>query len=196
MTTADDGSVPALVARARAGDQAAWDRIVELHAPLVRAVCARHRLSDADTDDVAATVWLRLVERLGTIREPAALPGWLATTTRNECLQLLRGRKRSVPMAGDDLDGPADDAVPADDWLVREERFIALRQAFTQLSEKCRRLLSLLFTEPPLPYAEISAVLGMAVGGIGPNRMRCLEMLRRTSLIAALLDVQPKSGRR
>jgi RNA polymerase sigma factor (sigma-70 family) len=192
---ADDGSVPALVARARAGDQTAWDRIVELHAPLVRAVCVRHRLSDADIDDVAATVWLRLVERLGTIRDPAALPGWLATTTRNECLQLLRGRKRNVPMAGDDMDGP-DDAVPADDWLVREERFIALRQAFTQLSEKCQRLLSLLFTEPPLPYTEISAVLGMAVGGIGPNRMRCLEMLRRTSLIAPLLDVQPKSGRR
>lgn len=194
MTTADDGSVPALVARARAGDQAAWDRIVELHAPLVRAVCARHRLSEADTDDVAATVWLRLVERLGTIREPAALPGWLATTTRNECLQLLRGRKRDIPMVADDV--VDDDAPAADDWLVREERFIALRQAFTQLSEKCQRLLSLLFTEPPLPYVEISAMLGMAVGGIGPNRMRCLDMLRRTSLIAALLDVQPKSGRR
>jgi RNA polymerase sigma factor (sigma-70 family) len=194
VTNADDGTVPALVARARAGDHAAWDRLVELHAPLLRAVCARHRLSAADTDDVAATVWLRLVERLGTIREPAALPGWLATTTRNECLQLLRTRNRNVPMDGDDV---VDDAPTADDWLVREERFIALRQAFTQLSEKCRRLLSLLFTEPPMPYSEISGMLGMAVGGIGPNRMRCLETLRRTALIAPLLDDrQPGRSRR
>jgi RNA polymerase sigma factor (sigma-70 family) len=186
VTTTDDGSIPALVARARAGDQAAWDRIVELHAPLVRAVCARHRLSAADADDVAATVWLRLVERLNTIREPAALPGWLATTTRNECLQLLRTRNRNIPMETEDV---VDDGAPAaDDWLVREERFIALRAAFTQLSEKCQRLLSLLFTEPPIPYVEISGMLGMAVGGIGPNRMRCLEMLRRTNLIAALMD--------
>lgn len=194
MTTADDGSVPALVARARAGDQAAWDRIVELHTPLVRAMCARHRLSAADAEDVAATVWLRLVERLGTIREPAALPGWLATTARNECLQLLRTRNRSMPIEGTDL--VADEATTADDWLVQQERYIALRQAFTQLSEKCQRLLSLLFTEPPMPYTEISAMLGMAVGGIGPNRMRCLEMLRRTALIAALLDPATEHSRR
>jgi RNA polymerase sigma factor (sigma-70 family) len=195
VTTAHDGSVPALVARAMAGDQAAWDRIVELHAPLIRAVCGRHRLSVADAEDVAAIVWLRLVERLGTIREPAALPGWLSTTTRNECLQLLRTRNRTIPMESADV---VDDVAPAvDDWLVRQERFIALRQAFTQLSEKCQRLLSLLFTDPPMAYTEISAMLGMAVGGIGPNRMRCLETLRRTSLIAAMLDgQQPRHTRR
>jgi RNA polymerase sigma factor (sigma-70 family) len=194
VTTADDGSVPALVARARAGNQAAWDRIVEMYAPLVRAVCARHRLSTTDAEDVAATVWLRLVERLGTIREPAALPGWLATTTRHECLQLLRTRNRVVPVEADDL--VDDTAAIADDWLVRQERFIALRQAFTQLSEKCQRLLSLLFADPPTPYAEISTMLGVPVGGIGPNRMRCLEMLRRTALIAALLDPVAEHSRR
>ncbi len=192
MTTADDGSVPALVARARAGDRTAWDRIVELHAPLVRAVCTRHRLSAHDAEDVAATVWMRLVERLGTIRQPAALPGWLATTTRHECLQLLRTQNRIVPIESVDL---VDDVATADEWLLRQERYIALRQAFTQLSDKCQRLLSLLFTDPPTPYTEISTMLGMAVGGIGPNRMRCLEMLRRTALITTLLDPAAKHVR-
>jgi hypothetical protein len=34
--------------------------------------------------------WLLLVERIGMLRKPAALPSWLATTTQRECLRVLR----------------------------------------------------------------------------------------------------------
>ena len=49
--------------------------------PLMLSVVRRHRLQDAKAEDVAQTVWLRLVEHLGDIREPRALPGWIVTTT-------------------------------------------------------------------------------------------------------------------
>jgi RNA polymerase sigma factor (sigma-70 family) len=183
----DDPTVVALVERAARGDQTAWDQIVERYTPLVWSVCRRYRLADADADDVGATVWLRLVERLDTIAQPAALPGWIATTTRNECLRVLRGKTRQVPVDGAEF---PDAAVPFDDWLVTEERHIALRAAFRELSERCRRLLSLLFAEPPLSYADISMMAEMPVGGIGPNRMRCLEILRRSPALAAFADDQ------
>jgi len=94
----DDPTVVDLVERAREGQRVAWDQLVQRYAPLVWSVCRRYDLSSQDTEDVGAAVWLRLVERLGTIREPAALPGWIATTTRNECLYLLRGRRRQIPV--------------------------------------------------------------------------------------------------
>src|SRR5580704_10879933 len=78
-------SVPALVTRAAAGDQDAWDHIVERYAPLVYATCVRYRLSQHDIEDVGQRVWLLLVEQIGTVREPAALPRWLAITTAREC---------------------------------------------------------------------------------------------------------------
>ena len=82
----DDPSVIALVERARDGDQEAWYRLVARYSPLVWSACLRHGLSGADADDVGASVWLRLVERLGSLRDPAALPGWLASTTAtNAC---------------------------------------------------------------------------------------------------------------
>ena len=56
----------------------------------------RCRLSRADAADVSQNVWLRLTEHLDTIREPAALPGWLATTTRRECLRTIRANKGEV----------------------------------------------------------------------------------------------------
>ncbi|MFI5906323.1 RNA polymerase sigma factor [Dactylosporangium sp. NPDC051541] len=179
----DDPTLVTLVDRARAGEQAAWDALVARYAPLVYGICRRYRLQDADTEDVGAAVWLRLVERLATIREPAALPGWLATTTRNECLRVLRLRRRDIP--AELVDGP--DAHVDEDRLVAEERAIALRAAFEQLNERCRDLLARLFADPPAPYAQISADLGIAVGAIGPNRQRCLDRLRRDPALAPLL---------
>jgi len=87
----DDPVVIALVGRARDGDQTAWDQIVERFAPLAWSICRRHRLSDADANDVGQNVWLRLVEHLPSLREAAALPGWLTTTTRRACLRAQRG---------------------------------------------------------------------------------------------------------
>jgi len=193
----DDPSVLSLVARARDGDQAAWDQIVERYAPLVWATCRRYGLSGVDIDDVGACVWLRLVERLDTIRDPAALPGWLATTVRRECLHLLRFKGRQV-LVGDDERLADAEGQAAEEWLLTQERHIALRAAFALLPEHCRRLLALLFTDPPTPYAEISAATGTAIGAIGPTRQRCLGKLRRNPILSALLDSPPtpaESGR-
>src|SRR3954464_15518455 len=84
--------VEQLVEAARAGDAAAWDALVERYLPLVTAVIRRLRLSASDADDVNQTVWLRLVEHLDGLREPRALPGWLATTARHEGLRMLKRR--------------------------------------------------------------------------------------------------------
>jgi RNA polymerase sigma factor (sigma-70 family) len=183
----DDPTVVALVERARNGDQAAWDALVERYAPLVWAVCRRYGLAGADADDVGASVWLRLVERLETIREPAALPGWIATTTQRECLYLLRAKNRQQPV--DDAERIVSDTEPSvDEFLLAQERHIALRAAFAELSQRCRELLSMLFADPPAPYAQISAALGMAVGAIGPSRQRCIDKLRASPAMAGLLN--------
>jgi len=71
--------------RARNDERQAWDALVERYAPLIWSICRRHRLDAADAQDAAQSVWLKLVDQLDEIRDPAALPGWLATTTRREC---------------------------------------------------------------------------------------------------------------
>jgi len=184
-----------LVERARAGEKDAWDEIVERYATLVWSVCRRYRIAGGDAEDVAASVWLRLVERLDTIRQPAALPGWIATTTARECLQTLRARNRQVLVEDDGRFADEAGDPPSDEWLLEQERQIALRVAFGELSERCRRLLALVFGEPPTPYSEIAGTLGMTVGGIGPTRMRCLGKLRESPAVAALMDTSPTGGR-
>ena len=99
----DDPVVADLVTRARKGDQQAWDALVERYSPLIWSICRNYRLSRADAEDVGQRTWLQFVNHLGAIREPAALPGWLATTTRRECLRVLH-TTRGPLTAGSVLD--------------------------------------------------------------------------------------------
>jgi RNA polymerase sigma factor (sigma-70 family) len=192
----DDPSATGLVALARDGDQRAWDAIVEQFSPLIWSICRRYRLSDVDAEDVSQVVWLHLVDQLDSLREPAALPGWLATTTRRECSRLQRAAGKN-DMAGPvpDLENIPDPQAPdADEDLLLAERHAALREAFTRLPPDCQRLLALIIADPPVPYAEISERLDIPVGSIGPTRGRCLDRLRRDPAIVALMDAEAASG--
>jgi DNA-directed RNA polymerase specialized sigma24 family protein len=68
------------------------------------------------------------------------------------------------------------------------ERNAALRAAFAELPPRYQQLLAMLAKDPPVPYAQISATLQIPVGSIGPQRARCLERLRKSPALAALID--------
>jgi RNA polymerase sigma factor (sigma-70 family) len=172
-----DATLDELVPAAAAGDQAAWNELVERYQNVVWATARAHRLSRADASDVAQTTWLRLVENLDRIREPEHLGAWLATTARRECLRHIRSQKRELPSDEADLfESSTDD--PLEVALLTEERDSALWRAFTRLSERCQTLLRLLVSEDEPSYESVGAALGMPIGAIGPTRMRCLEKLR------------------
>jgi len=192
----DDSTVIYLVTRARTGDQQAWNTLVERYAPLVWSICRRHQLSSADAEDVGQSVWLTLVGQLDNIRDPAALPGWLATTTARECAKTLRAARRP-PTAGQELEAesaPDTQTATAEEELERAERHAALREAFASLPPCSQQLLALLIEDPPVPYAQISARLGIPVGSIGPTRRRLLAKLRQHPAITALINAEQEQG--
>jgi RNA polymerase sigma factor (sigma-70 family) len=181
----DDPTVVDLVTRARDGEKNAWDELVERYAPLVFSVCRRYRLAPPDIDDVGQSVWLRLVEHLPGLREPAALPGWIATTTQRECFRLIRSTSRVEPVDLAESPDVPEQAI-AEEEVLRHERRTILRTAFAELSRRCQLLLALLIQDPPPPYDEISRRLQVPIGSIGPNRARCLTKLRQTPALVLL----------
>jgi RNA polymerase sigma factor (sigma-70 family) len=178
-----DQDVTALVAGALDGDPLAWAEIVRRHTPAVLARVRQFRLTPDQAEDVAQTVWLNLVEHLDRLREPQALPGWVATTARHECIRVTNAGRRTTPVdpQGGRLDGATDGEL--DDDLLRAEREQALRDGLAELPAHQRDLLLLLSVDPPLSYTEISERLGIPVGSIGPTRGRGLAKLRQTAAI-------------
>jgi RNA polymerase sigma factor (sigma-70 family) len=168
------------------GDADAWNELVQRYQGLVIVIIRYYRLPAADVQDVTQTVWLRLIENLRRIREPAALPGWLVTVTRHECERHLKVNSRTVSVDPLDmmqlgtLDG--DEAV---DELLAAERHQVLRDALAELAPLERKLLLLLAADPPFAYDEISSILGIPKGSIGPTRGRTLDKLRETKAVQA-----------
>ena len=184
-----DWDLPRLVKASVDHDEEAWNELVRRFAGLVAFVIRHYRLSAADTQDVSQLVWLRLVEHLSDIREPSALPGWLATTTRHECERYLRVNGRSVAMdpltmrISDKADGPE-----VDELLLAAERRQVLLDGLRELTDQHRELLLMLTADPPFAYTEISRILGIPIGSIGPTRSRVLDKLRDTDAVRAYLD--------
>lgn len=167
-----------LVTRAADGDEAAWNALIDEFGGLVWATTRAHRLSGADAADVFQTTWMRLVEKLDGIQDPARLGGWIATTARHESLNVIRRAVRLIP-SSDDLPDLPSDAPHPDERLISEHDAIAVQTALERLGPRDRALLRILAAEPTPSYAEISAALGIAIGSIGPMRARALTRLRR-----------------
>ena len=168
-----------LLARAATGEPAAWRELVDRHASVVWAAARAYSANGTDAEDVCQVTWLSLAENLGSLRDPRALPGWLATTARREAIRLSKARRRESPVGWDTgmLDLPDPGAGPESSAL---HSMAASRMwlAFAQLSRRCQQLLRVVAVAPDASYAQVGQALGMPRGSIGPKKGRCLAALR------------------
>lgn len=177
----ETSEIPTMVQRASSGDEAAWTVIVDEFSPLLYAVVRGFRMAEAQRADAVQTTWLRLVEHLDDIRDPARLAGWLRTTATRVCLETLREARRESPaetVPERDVLVLNPDAYDPDNATLRLERVTLVREALTRLSERDQTLMTLLSSTTPLSYKQIAARLDMPVGSIGPTRGRILQRLR------------------
>jgi RNA polymerase sigma factor (sigma-70 family) len=170
--------VAVLVKSAAAGHRMGWDALVREFGGLLWAIARAYRLCESDAADVVQVTWLRLLEHLHDLTDPARVGSWLATTARRECLRVLRSAKRNVPFAEDVRRDEPLDALPGDALLIAE-RDRALWRSFGRLRGSDQALLRLLMADPRPSYDEISLALDMPIGSIGPTRARALERLQR-----------------
>jgi RNA polymerase sigma factor (sigma-70 family) len=163
-----------LVARCRAGDEAAWRELVERFSRYVYAIATQaFRLSPHDAEDVFQDVFARVYERLGSLREDDAVRPWIAQLTRRLCIDRLRAGAREEP-AEEELA-----ALPAEDVLVELEQAFDVHEALAELSENCREILDRFFARDE-SYRTIGETLGLPAGTIASRISRCLDRLRAT----------------
>jgi RNA polymerase sigma factor (sigma-70 family) len=155
----------------------AWAELVSRYEGLVRAVVGSYRLQEADFADAVQNTWLRALERLDTVRDADSLGGWLTTVARRECLALLARSRREAPAEVTEdrlvVDDPGPEAV-----VLAEEARRAVARAVTELPAKRRDLVCVLFSTAQPNYAEVSQLVGLPIGSIGPTRQRALQALR------------------
>jgi DNA-directed RNA polymerase specialized sigma24 family protein len=102
-----------LVARASAGEQVAWDQLVERYGQMVWAVARAHGLGRDDASDVSQVTWLLLTQHLGSLQQPERLGSWLLRTATHEAFRMCRLRGCGVP-------SPAGLRRPTSPWRTAE----------------------------------------------------------------------------
>ncbi len=189
------GAVPEVIdadlLRRAQHDDAAFRQIQDRFVRLLWATSANFGLDRSTREDIVQLVWLKLFQHLGRIRQPERLAGWLASTTRNECLRMVKARSRIVLTHAVERADHGDEGVDA--ALMRHETVQAVSEALASLGRSCQELLRLLAEDPPPSYQAISAALGMPVPSIGPTRQRCLRNLARHPRIVSITGRVPGS---
>lgn len=164
------------------GDEVAWSQLLAKYKNLIFSIPVRYGFSREESADIFQAVCLELIQQLGKVREPDALPKWIIQVTSHKCFHAKRQNQRLVYT--DDEENPAPEtAVPPDaEFNLRElEEERLLREAMNQLSSRCQQLVDMLFfEEPKRPYQQVASSLGLATGSIGLMRQKCLERLRKS----------------
>jgi len=168
-----------LVRGALAGDGDSWDRLVRRHNGSLYCVTRSFQLDKAAAEDAVQTTWLRLVEHLGTIREPDRVGAWLVTTIRRHIISTFRDRAHGPYLVGLDGTDVPDPGRSPEEEVAAGDRDARMRAALRRLPARDRQLLALLMASRRPSYGKVSAELRMPVGSIGPTRARCLARLRR-----------------
>ena len=162
----------ALVARCRAGDQAAWEELVRRHATMVHAILrGAFRLDQYAAEDVFQDVFTRVYLRLDSVRDDGAVRAWIGQITRNAALDWLRRAGHEVATEGVD-DGAFDDPLAAVDQAL------VVRDALGRLPDHQQQILDRFFARDE-SYRTIADDLGIPAGTIASRISRALAALRK-----------------
>ena len=161
-----------LVARCRAGDQNAWNELVERFSRYVYAISVQaFRLSEADAEDVFQEVFARAYQHLDRLRDDSAVRPWLAQLARRLCIDRLRAAARELPVAEEELLGGSEETLALlDDALT-------VHEALAATPAHCREILDRFFARDE-SYKTIGQALDLPAGTIASRISRCLGRLR------------------
>jgi RNA polymerase sigma-70 factor, ECF subfamily len=164
--------VSGLLERCRAGDERAWEAVVERYSAYVHSIAVRaYRLSPADAEDVFQEAFLRTWQNLDRIHDDDALRPWIGQVTRRLCLDRVRRVREHA--GADALEEHGD----VDARLATIEEAIDLRAALAGLTDACREILDRFFARDQ-SYATIGEELAVPPGTVASRISRCLGRLR------------------
>jgi RNA polymerase sigma factor (sigma-70 family) len=170
--------VAELVCSARGGDDASFAALVRAFQDVAVAYATAILRDYHLAEDAAQEAFVEAYRELGSLREPAAFPAWLATIVFKQCDRITR-RKR-LPVAG--LDAALDVASPEPsphEALERGETRALVQRAVAALADHEREVV-LLYYMGERSHAEIAEFLGVTTNTVKTRLYAARRRLRRS----------------
>ncbi len=185
MRLIDSREEQALMAKARAGDAAAFEEVVRTFQGPIYRLCRRMTGAHQSADDLAQETFLKAYRALPGFREGLDVYAWLRRIAVNATLNYLKARRREEPLG--DRDNAVPDAAPQDE-LQRREAEDRFRAALRALPDDQRLVFTLRVAEG-LSYRDIARELRLAPGTVMSRLARARRRLK--AALAGFLDGRP-----
>jgi RNA polymerase sigma-70 factor (ECF subfamily) len=158
----------------QAGDECAFETLLERHQRAVLNFCYRLLGNAADADDVAQEAFVRLYQQCAQLDPDRPLPAWLFTVARRLCIDRHRHRHRhpTEPLA------TAPELVTRENVVQNRELEAAIAAAIAALPEEQRTAI-VLAEYHGLAQAEIAEIMGGSVKAVETRIYRARRELRR-----------------
>jgi len=153
-----------LVRAARGGDRSAFGALYEQYGRMVHGILLAH-VSYKDAEDLVQDVFLKALERITSLRDPAAFGSWLASIARRSAADLHRKRRFFL-----DTQDRAGSPRP-------DEESFAVLEILQQLPKAYRESLILRLVEG-MSGPEIAARTGLTPDSVRVNLCRGMKQLR------------------
>jgi RNA polymerase sigma-70 factor, ECF subfamily len=165
------------MARIREGDMEALRLLVETHQARIIGTISKMLGSDAESEDLAQQVFIRIWKSAPRYQPTAKFTTWLFRITRNLVFNELR-RKRHFADQAEEIPEPAERAEKEPDQvLLGEELQLAIQDAINRLPES-QRMAIILRRYEEMPYEEIAKVMGTTIPAVKSILFRARAELR------------------
>jgi RNA polymerase sigma-70 factor (ECF subfamily) len=181
--SADDAEDIRLMQLVAGGDTAAFEQLIERHQALVAGTVARMLGSNADVEDIAQQVFIRVWKSAGRYVARAKFTTWLLKIARNLVFNEMRRAKRhphlpvQIDPEAEEIPLKDEQTTAPDATLLQSELQQAIENAIGLLPETQRMALVLRRYEE-LSYEEIADVLDLSVPAVKSLLFRARTELR------------------
>jgi RNA polymerase sigma-70 factor (ECF subfamily) len=169
-----------LVAAARRGDRESLQELLRRNWGWLRAMLLSRTGRTQELDDILQEVCVKVIRKIGELREPERFRAWLLTMARNAAAEYYRGKKIVLVRLDEAaIIEPVDTAVPTPDAALEggEERQ-RLLDTIGNLPEKYRETL-LMACQGQMTYNEMAATLDVPVTTFQIRLVRARRMVQQ-----------------
>ena len=193
-----------LVARARRGDESAFEALVTENEKRIYNLCRRLTGNQEDAAELTQEAFLNAWRGLGRFQGESSFSTWLYRLATNACIDFLRKEKRrqslSMTVSLDDEEEARQVELPDERYapegaLERAEARRAVAEGLERLTLEHRQVLVLREIHG-LSYAEIGQVLGLEEGTVKSRIARARGALRKVLTERGNLFGEPSSKKR
>jgi RNA polymerase sigma-70 factor (ECF subfamily) len=187
MAGAESYTDAEVMLRVKAGDQSAFDYLVQKYRRPLVSFMYRMARNSAAAEDLAQEVFLRVYRSRQTYEASAKFTTWLYRIATNLAVNHARDTRHERPEVTVSLDEPdeetgttldvADSTISAEEVLVRRERMVAIRSKVEALPER-QKLAVIMHKYQQMDYKQIAEVLKLSESATKSLLFRAYETLR------------------